>query len=303
MPIPSVGLVAYPNFDPFLFSIPHSVFTIPMPNTLFTLSTVSATGLPLSAGTFTLQPDGNFDLLEHMDIIIVPGWHSPDAPPSRELSAALIRAHKRDAWVVGLCYGAYVLAYTGLLDGKKALPKDISLFVQDEKDAEQLRSQGFTNVRVLDGTVEFGGVTLHKTECRHGSEAMFADKVLGKALGSVMGIVFTAPGKKTTYLAADTVWFDGVKKTIATYKPNIIILNTGAAAMSGEKFRNDPYIIMGKEDTLRASKAAPNAKIVAVHMDAINHMTVDRKNVSEYAYEQGIRDKVLIPFDGEVLHF
>ncbi len=120
MPIPSVGLVAYPNFDPFLFSIPHSVFTIPMPNTLFTLSTVSATGLPLSAGTFTLQPDGNFDLLEHMDIIIVPGWHSPDAPPSRELSAALIRAHKRDAWVVGLCYGAYVLAYTGLLDGKKA---------------------------------------------------------------------------------------------------------------------------------------------------------------------------------------
>lgn len=186
---------------------------------------------------------------------------------------------------------------------QKALPKDIPLFVQDEKDAEQLRSQGFTNVRVLDGTVEFGGVTLHKTECRHGSEAMFADKVLGKALGSVMGIVFTAPGKKTTYLAADTVWFDGVKKTIATYKPNIIILNTGAAAMSGEKFRNDPYIIMGKEDTLRASKAAPNAKIVAVHMDAINHMTVDRKNVSEYAYEQGIRDKVLIPFDGEVLHF
>ena len=36
MPIPSVGLVAYPNFDPFLFSTPHAVFTIPMPDTLFT---------------------------------------------------------------------------------------------------------------------------------------------------------------------------------------------------------------------------------------------------------------------------
>ena len=32
----------------------------------------------------------------------------------------LFAPHKRDAWVVGLCYGAYVLAYTGLLDGKKA---------------------------------------------------------------------------------------------------------------------------------------------------------------------------------------
>lgn len=186
---------------------------------------------------------------------------------------------------------------------QKALPKNIPFFAQDATDAALLRSQGFTDVRILDSAAEFGGVTLHKTACKHGSDAMFANKELGKALGSVMGIAFTAKDKKTIYLAADTVWFDGVEKAISTYRPDIIILNTGAAAMSSENFKDDPYIIMGREDTLRASKAAPNAKIVAVHMDAINHMTVDRKDVSEYAYEQGIRDKVLIPFDGEVLHF
>ena len=184
---------------------------------------------------------------------------------------------------------------------QKALPKDIPLFVQDEKDAEQLRSQGFTNVRVLDGTVEFGGVTLHKTECRHGSEAMFADKDLSDGFACDNITFSSANSINIGRLIPQVVYY--FYAYIQMIKPNIIILNTGAAAMSGEKFRNDPYIIMGKEDTLRASKAAPNAKIVAVHMDAINHMTVDRKNVSEYAYEQGIRDKVLIPFDGEVLHF
>ena len=119
MPVPSVGLVAYPDFSPFLFSIPHAVLTVPMPDKLFSLSTVSTTESPLSAGAFTIQPDGTLDLLDHMDIIIVPGWHALDDPPSPELAAALVRAHKRGAWVVGLCYGAYVLAYAGLLDGRK----------------------------------------------------------------------------------------------------------------------------------------------------------------------------------------
>ena len=186
---------------------------------------------------------------------------------------------------------------------QKALPKDISLFVQDENDAALLQSQGFLNVRILSKAAEFHGVVLSKTACKHGSDAMFADPVVGQSLGNVMGVVFKVPGEKTTYLAADTVWFSGVEKAIAEHQPDIIVLNTGAAALTAEKFKDDPYIIMGKEDTFRASKAAPNAKIVAVHMDAINHMTVDRKHMSEYAYEKGIRDKVLIPFDGEVLHF
>ena len=186
---------------------------------------------------------------------------------------------------------------------QKALDKNILFYAQDETDAALLRSQGFKNVRIIDKSATFGEVTLTKTACRHGSERMYSDPETAKQLGSVMGIAFTAPGEKTIYLAADTVWFSGVEEAISIHKPDIIILNTGAAALTAEEFKADPYIIMGKEDTLRATKAAPNAKIVAVHMDAINHMTNDRKDLSEFAYEKGIRDKVMIPFDGETLHF
>lgn len=118
--VPSVGLVVYQNIIPFLYSIPYAVFTTSLPDTLFHVFTVTASGFPLSSGALTVQADGDYTLLEKMDIIIVPGWSSPDDLPSQELMQALDRAHKRGAWVAGLCLGAYVLAYAGLLDGRKA---------------------------------------------------------------------------------------------------------------------------------------------------------------------------------------
>lgn len=121
MPVPSVALVGYPGFDPFLFSIPYVVFSTPMPTPLFALTMVTPDGTPLtSKAAFTLLPGGDLSVLENMDVIIIPGWHSPEEPPEPALAAALVRAHERGAWIVGLCYAAYVLAYAGLLEGRKA---------------------------------------------------------------------------------------------------------------------------------------------------------------------------------------
>lgn len=101
----------------------------------------------------------------------------------------------------------------------------------------------------------------------------------------------------------DTVWFDGVDEALAKHKPDVIIVNAGAAALSGEPFRDAPEIIMGKEDVKKMVEKMPGSNVVAIHMDAINHMTVDRRDFSEYLRESGIRDKVIIPFDGEKLKF
>jgi hypothetical protein len=38
-------------------------------------------------------------------------------------------------------------------------------------------------------------------------------------------------------------------------------------------------------------------------MDAINHMSLTRAQLSEYVKNKGIQDKVLIPLDGETLSF
>lgn len=120
--LPVVALFVYPNFSPFHFAVPYLVFSAELTEgPLFDLRIVSSTAQPLTAErALTVQPDGGLELTETADILVVPGWHDLDARPAPELVAALERAHARGAHVVGLCYGAYVLAYAGLLDGKRA---------------------------------------------------------------------------------------------------------------------------------------------------------------------------------------
>lgn len=68
----------------------------------------------------TVQPDGGLELVDAVDIAVVPGWHDLSEAPPPQLAEALTRCHERGAHVVGLCYGTYALAYTGLLDNKRA---------------------------------------------------------------------------------------------------------------------------------------------------------------------------------------
>ncbi|WP_426204382.1 MBL fold metallo-hydrolase [Pseudomonas sp. TWP3-1] len=182
---------------------------------------------------------------------------------------------------------------------QKALPKDIPLFTQHEEDAQLIRSQGFKDVRVLTDEAEFGGVKISKTGGQHGTDEMYAVPALAKPLGEAMGVVFQAPGYKTLYLAGDTIWRKEVDQAIEKYHPEVIVLNAGKAKMTGY----EGAIIMGEEDVLRASQVAKNAKIVAVHMDAVNHMSLTRKQLRTYVKQQGIESRVDIPEDGASLEF
>jgi L-ascorbate metabolism protein UlaG (beta-lactamase superfamily) len=183
---------------------------------------------------------------------------------------------------------------------QKQIPKNMPVFVQNEVDAKTIRGQGFKDVRVLEGTTAFNGVKLSKTGGQHGSDLWFADLARAEAMGPVMGVVFSAPKAKTVYVAGDTVWRPEVDQALAQYKPDVVILNTGSALMSG--FEEHP-IIMGKQDALQATKAAPKAAIVAVHMDAVNHMSLSRKQLREFVQEKKIQDRVMIPEDGESMKF
>lgn len=128
---------------------------------------------------------------------------------------------------------------------------------------------------------------------------MYAVPALAKPLGEAMGVVFQAPGYKSLYLAGDTIWRKEVDQTIDKYHPEVIVLNAGKAKMTGF----EGAIIMGEEDVLRAAQTAKGAKIVAVHMDAVNHMSLTREELRNYVKKQGIESRVDIPEDGASLKY
>lgn len=182
---------------------------------------------------------------------------------------------------------------------QQLLPKDLPLFVQNQSDAKIIRNQGFKDVRILEAGAEFGGVTLSKAGGQHGTDKMYANDQLAELLGEAMGVVFQAPGQKTLYLIGDTIWRNQVDQTLTRYKPDVIVVNAGYARVNGYA----GAIIMGKEDLLHAAHAAPKARIVATHMDAINHMGQTREELKAYVAEKGIKDRVDIPEDGATLQF
>lgn len=179
------------------------------------------------------------------------------------------------------------------------LPKGVPLFVQNDSDAEIIRKQGFTDVRVLKTHAEFSGVTLTRTGGRHGTEAMYASASLAAALGVAMGVVLQAPGHPTLYLAGDTIWNADVDQALAAYKPEVIVLNAGYARVLGY----EGAIIMGQDDVLHTAQVMPKSVVVAVHLDAINHMALSREELRKFVLEKKIQPRVEIPEDGESLKF
>lgn len=122
MPTPSVAVVAYDRFSPFHLSVPCMIFGAILPgHSLFAPKVCTAEPVPVhSAHGLQLTAPFGFEALAEADIVVVPGWQDPAVEPSAVLAEALRAAYARGAQVVGLCLGTYVLAYAGLLDGRKA---------------------------------------------------------------------------------------------------------------------------------------------------------------------------------------
>jgi L-ascorbate metabolism protein UlaG (beta-lactamase superfamily) len=171
------------------------------------------------------------------------------------------------------------------------LPKEIPLFCQPGQE-EKIREKGFTQVTPVVDTITWNGITVTRTEGNHGSGEVL------KLMGPVMGFVLRAAGEPTIYWAGDTIWYEPVAQVIAEVQPNIIFTHSCGAVWSAEK----TLIVMDDEQTVAVCAAAPQATVIAVHMEALDHSTISREQLRATAEAANISPTQLrIPADGELL--
>jgi AraC family transcriptional activator FtrA len=114
----------YDGLCTFEFSIGAEVFGLSRPEMgpgWYRFASAAIEPGPLRAhGGLRVTADGGVDLLEQADLIVMAGWKGVHVPVPDELVQRLRQAWERGARLASICSGAFVLAATGLLDGRRA---------------------------------------------------------------------------------------------------------------------------------------------------------------------------------------
>lgn len=177
-------------------------------------------------------------------------------------------------------------------EAETLLPKEIPIFCQPG-DETSISEKGFLTVRPVEQAMTWEGITLTRTPGQHGT-GEWAER-----LGPVAGFVLQAENEPTVYWTGDTIWYDGVKHVIAEVQPEIIVTHS-----SGAMLGDSGPIVMDATQTIAVCRAAPQATVIATHLEALDHGTVTRADLRRLADEAGIEtQQLLIPADGETLTF
>lgn len=160
-------------------------------------------------------------------------------------------------------------------------------------DEKKFRKKGLNVVQTLEywKREDFLGGKIEGIPARHGYG------FIAKPAGNVMGFYIELPNEPSVYLSSDTIYTDDVKKVLSEYKPEINVVAAGSA-----QFDIFKPLLMRVEDVLAFTKDAPG-KVIANHLEAVNHCPTKRDNLKRLFSSEGLQKKTWVPEDGEFKEF
>lgn len=161
------------------------------------------------------------------------------------------------------------------------------------KDKAYLEKYGLTINWGIENwqTIDFLGGKLTAVPALHGHGWIH------KVMANGVGFFLELPNEPSIYISGDTVLTNDVKRALNELKPDITVVAAGRARMDvGQP------LLMSIDEVMEFIRLSPN-KVIANHMEALNHCAVTRTILKEAIDKNGLSDKVLIPADGETLEF
>ncbi|HMG90458.1 MAG TPA: MBL fold metallo-hydrolase [Chryseolinea sp.] len=248
--------------------IRHATFTLRVGGVNFLID-------PMLSNKHEMDPVGNAQSNERIPMVALPFSESTLAEKLQTIDAVIVTHTHRDHWDV---------------KAQSILNKKLTLLCQPA-DRDKLKQQGFANSMVVNDEIDFKGVKIYRVNGQHGTGD------IGTRMGPVSGFVLT-DGEKKIYIAGDTIWCDDVDQTIKTHKPDVVVVNAGAAQFN----QGDP-ITMTSKDVIRTITASKSAKVVAVHMETVNHCLLKKSDLRKELETASLLKNCVIPMDGEKIHF
>lgn len=159
-----------------------------------------------------------------------------------------------------------------------------------EKDAAFLNIKGLeVHPLKLREVNPFLGGDIELVSCLHGKG------MVGKLMAHGVGYYLSNAKEPSLYITGDTMLTDNVAGFILHKRPEVIVLSYG-----GARFDVGSDIIMGLEEAIAVGKLTVG-KIIANHLEALDHCTVTRQQLLEQVTRLGWESRFFVPQSGETI--
>ena len=115
-----IAVIAYDRISPFMLSTPLAVFGEPFLASGHRVDVCAAEPKFSASGGLSIEAPCPLEEARDADVVILPGWRDHEEAVPAPIIDEIVASHTRGAVVAGLCLGAFGLAQSGLLDGKRA---------------------------------------------------------------------------------------------------------------------------------------------------------------------------------------
>lgn len=183
-------------------------------------------------------------------------------------------------------------------EAEKLIPKNTLIFCQPGDDIK-LKEKGFTNTQVIDRVLTWRGITISRFLASHHAGAD------GSPPFGESSSFFLKTENESIFFTGDAILDNRLKSSLNTARPRLIVANTGECQFAKENPVLSPgeTMTLTKHELKEITELLPVSKIIAVHMDAINHCSLAKIELRKYIQSEELEKSILVPNEGEILFY